>query len=926
MIHTKNTYLLAFLLCFGSLAVADTPQLSVNPDSLFFRQNGASQAPAAMTVGLTAKGATLGAFTATAATTSGGSWLSVTPTSGSGAGSLNVSVKVGSLGAGEYSGTITVAAAGFATPAVVKVTLEVNGNGDENSDHGGAATMLVHPSSLKFSAVAGGPAPKAQELDITTPAGANAAWTAVVSVSTPSGGKWLKASPTSGTGKGSVDVSVDPTGLAQGQYTGQVLVTSGSSSSTVAVSLTVGAAQPAKLVIDPAAFNFIVEPNSTQAPAPRTLNIKNAGGGTFTWTASAAISSPTGGKWLTITPTSGSGPGTITLKADPTGLGVGMYAGTVTVKAGTDSSTAQVFLRILGPAKPVVVVAPKSLTFTATPGGVVAPATRTVNINSNTTGLTYTATATTAKGGNWLTISGASGGVPGAITASATAGTLAPGIYTGSIQVKIAGAAQEVHNVAVVLKVFASNEPAHLEVEPGALAFTGVKGGTSPAAKTVKLIPENIASVAWSATATTASGGSWLSVSPASGTTTATANSVLNVSVSLGSLATGTYKGSVLVTPAIASNVPPVTIGVTLIVTSGSTMQPDLVARSVSGGAAIAAGPLVALFTSPGDHFTSAADLPLNVAVTLLDSAGSPVTGATITVSSSNSEPDMILTDLGGGQYAGVFQALGSGTLTLSGAAQLDTQGATAFTVSGDVESAVSQPTIIFQNGAVSAASYAVSPTPVAPGSLLSVFGLGMAGSGGAAGSGSLPTTLGGVTVTIGGFTSPLVSVVPGVGDQINLQVPFELNGLAQADIVVNNNGVLGVPNTVAIGVAPAFFTLSQSGTGAGAFLHGATFAPVSSTSPAQAGEVLLLYATGLGVVSPSIQTGALATTANVVGNVTVTIGGFQATVQYAGTAPGFAGLYQLNVVVPSGVSGDAQVVVLVDGVPATGRATVTMQ
>src|SRR5258708_16712992 len=110
MIHIKNTYLLAFLLCCGSLAMADTPQLSVNPDSLFFRQNGASQAPAAMTVALTAKGATLGAFTATAATTSGGSWLSGSPASGSGPGSLNVSVKTAALAGGGYSCTGTFAA------------------------------------------------------------------------------------------------------------------------------------------------------------------------------------------------------------------------------------------------------------------------------------------------------------------------------------------------------------------------------------------------------------------------------------------------------------------------------------------------------------------------------------------------------------------------------------------------------------------------------------------------------------------------------------------------------------------------------------------------------------------------------------------------------------------------------------------------
>ena len=62
MFRTKIPYLLAFLSCFASLALAETPQLSVDPDSLFFRQTG-TQVPAALTVAVKAKGGVLGAFT-----------------------------------------------------------------------------------------------------------------------------------------------------------------------------------------------------------------------------------------------------------------------------------------------------------------------------------------------------------------------------------------------------------------------------------------------------------------------------------------------------------------------------------------------------------------------------------------------------------------------------------------------------------------------------------------------------------------------------------------------------------------------------------------------------------------------------------------------------------------------------------------------
>ncbi len=760
-------FLLAVYLGVGSMASADTPQLSVNPDALFFRQTGNSHAPDNQSVALAAKGGTLGAFTVAVSTVSGGSWLSVTPTSGSGPSTLKVSVSVNGLPAGEYAGTITVSAAGF-TAVAVKVQLEILGNGNANG--GGPPVLSARPNSLQFHAIATGSAPKTQELDVT---GTTTAWTAAATVTTPSGGKWLKLSPASGTGKGSIDVSVDPAGLAAGNYSGQITVTSGSNTATVAVGLTVDAAQPANLVIDPRAFNFIVDPNATPAPMTKTLSVKNTGGGTLSWTAAATVSSPAGGKWLTITPTSGSGDGTITLKADPTGLSAGMYAGLVTVKAGSQSAQAQVFLRILGPSRPMVVVAPKALNFTSI-GGATSPATRTINVNSKASGLTYTATATTAKGGSWLTITaGASGAVPGTITVSANAGTLQPGTYTGSVQVKIAGAAQEVFAVAVTLRVFAGTESPRLEVEPGALVFTAVKGGSNPATKTLTLEPEGLASIAWTAAASTISGGSWLTISPSSGTSTSTANSTITVTATLGALGTGTYSGAITITPAGSTGAPPVTVNVMLIVTATS-VGAQSVASADDGPNALSAGPLTAIFTQPGDHFISGSDVPLTVAVTVVDSAGSAVEGATVTVSSSNAEPDLVLTDIGGGQYSGVFRALSSGTVTLSGAAQINSQNSPAFTVSGDLESAAGQPTIVFQNGAVSAASFAPSPTPVAPGSLLSVFGLGIAGSGGSARAGSaLPTSLSGVSVTIGGVSAALVSAPQGSSDPLNIQTPF---------------------------------------------------------------------------------------------------------------------------------------------------------
>jgi len=190
-----------------------------------------------------------------------------------------------------------------------------------------------------------------------------------------------------------------------------------------------------------------------------------------------------------------------------------------------------------------------------------------------------------------------------------------------------------------------------------------------------------------------------------------------------------------------------------------------------------------------------------------------------------------------------------------------------------------------------------------------------------------LPTTLGGVSVTFGGVAAPLLAAVPSSGgDQVNLQVPFELNGQLAADVIFNVNGVLTPVQNVPIGVVPAAFTLSQSGTGT-AVLHTTDYTPVTPSNPAVAGEIIAIFANGLGPLQTSIADGALATAADSTTlPVTASIGGASATVQYAGLAPGFVGLYQINVVMPTVPSGANVLVISVNGTASSGSSTIPVQ
>ena len=95
--------------------------------------------------------------------------------------------------------------------------------------------------------------------------------------------------------------------------------------------------------------------------------------------------------------------------------------------------------------------------------------------------------------------------------------------------------------------------------------------------------------------------------------------------------------------------------------------------------------------------------------------------------------------------------------------------------------------------------------------------------------------------------------------------------------------------------------------------------------SPATIGETVIVYCTGLGIVSPAVTEGVPPTTASMTVNpVTATIGGLNAPVSYAGVTPGDPGLYQVNVIVPSGIATGDSVPVQIT-IAGQSSQTVTM-
>ncbi len=172
-----------------------------------------------------------------------------------------------------------------------------------------------------------------------------------------------------------------------------------------------------------------------------------------------------------------------------------------------------------------------------------------------------------------------------------------------------------------------------------------------------------------------------------------------------------------------------------------------------------------------------------------------------------------------------------------------------------------------------------------------------------------------GVGVTIAGFKAPFYFVS---SLQINVQVPFEVPTGVQPLVVTTAGGPSVVMNITVDAVAPSLFIVDAV-TNLGAVVHNSDFSLTTKTNPAKVGEAVVIYSTGLGQVTPAASTGVLvvppgSSSFNNTATVTVTIGTQPATVIYSIASPGFVGLYQTAVTVPSGVTGTVPVVLKVRG------------
>src|SRR5271157_3160449 len=794
----------------------------------------------------------------------------------------------------------------------------------------GAVSYQANPASLSFSAIAGGSVPGAQTINLSSPV-AGLSFTASTSAT------WLSVSPSPGALPAVLTVSTNPASLTAGTYQGSVTIAAPNAvpaTNTVAVTLTVLPGTPAALGVDTQNVGFAATQGS--AALTQQMHVLNTGAGSLSFTANATTSS--GGSWLTISPANGtvtpSSPASLTVSATPGSLAPGTYSGAVTVTGAGSTIGIAVTMSVSAPTA-IILVSQSGLSFAAvSQGGVPLPQNFGI-LNIGQGSLSWTATASTLSGGNWLQISPTSGTVSrpyldvSLVTVSITPSTLAAGTYYARIQVS-APAANTPQLVTVILTVLPAGLSLGPQLFPAGLVFTGVAGVT-PGSQDVQV-----------------------------GNPTGKVNNFQSGLIGTGFSFLPTNAGVQPSQPTIVrvfpdfSNLSPGSLNrgaITLLFTDGSTQVINVLTVVAPAGAtanavdtdgswdrataergyrielgpdaasACATQPLQIQYRSLQPNFTATVGQATAIDVQVFDGCGNLVGpgGQSAQVTANLANATVPMTHIGNGIWQGTLKPLAAGPAVLYVTALLqqggNLVGGQTTALSGMVSApapALTTPTVTAQ-GVVHAASDQ-GGAPITPGGLITVYGLNLADGVGQSNALPLPQRLSGTQVLLGNQPLPLLYTSTG---QLNVQVPYGVPVNTQYQLTVQHGNTLSVPQALVVAQAqPGIFTVNEQGTGQGIIMRSDQVTLAQPGTPASIGETIVIYCTGLGAVSPAVKEGSPAPTtpplSTTVNPVTVTVGGKAAQVVFNGLTPGFAGLYQVNAVVPAGITtGDTVPVVL---------------
>jgi uncharacterized protein (TIGR03437 family) len=791
----------------------------------------------------------------------------------------------------------------------------------------------LSPTQLQFSAASDGAPTQPQTLSLTASV-EGLAFTATV----PNDATWLQLNPSSGASPRLIQVTADPTGLAPMTYQTTITIETPNANPTsiaVAVTFTVTAAMPPVLSIDKQSLSFPFPQQGSERS--QTITVSNTGSGALQFTATATTNG--GGNWLTASPVSAQAlpgsPVVLAVTANPTGLSAGAYSGQVTVAAGAQSQTVPVTITISNLDQAILLSQP-GLSFLAVQSGGVVPSQSFGVMNIGTGAVNWTASTSTLAGGpDWLQVTPANGSSDATastsprVTVNVNGSALPAGTYYGLVRVDAPGAANTPQVLTVFLQVLPANANVAPAVQPSQLLFTATTGGESPGSQLIQVYNLVPGAKSFQSQLSADSGLSLLTLPQDATLDPQQPTSIVVQPITTGLASAGVYNGAVTLQ---FSDGTVSAVEVSVIVSSTTAAGGSASNRKATAdqsGAATSCAPtkLVPALTTLGQTFTVSAGWPAALIVNVKDDCGNPMpaTGS-VMVNFSNGDPPLSLLSQGGGSWestwvtgnpaTGVTLTILANSQSLKGAA----------VVSGSLASQ-EQPPLFNRSGIVSVAS-SVSFTALAPGSAISIFGNRLAEST-AQGQTPLPSELVDTQLFVAGaspggvssglLASPLYYVSQ---NQVNAQVPYEVSVDTTLQLIVQRGSTYSVPVQIDMAQAqPAVFSSGDTPGSAGLIqvypLTGGQPYFASPSAPAHAGDTIVLYCTGLGLVNPSATDGAAPQQlSSTLSKPQLMVGGQAAHVSFAGLTPGFAGLYQVNAVVPSGVQAGANlpVTLAIDG------------
>ena len=353
------------------------------------------------------------------------SWIHLDPREGDVPGTLTISLDPTNLAAGVYQGDVTVnakdAAAADSQSTTISVTFLVQRPG-----------LNVSPSTIEHSTNVNSNATWTENIQVSNSGTGQLTWTATKDRS------WLSLNTTSGSGDGTVAVTINSSGLDGGVYHGQVDITSpGATGSPAHVAVTLTVFAPG-LAVNPGSINDTVQSGAT-TPQSHTLHVTNSGTGAITWTATK--SQP----WVTLSKTSGGVPEDVVVTVDPTGQQPGVQRDTIVFTA-PEAVNGPVRVPVeLVVTQPGLVVTPPSITATATSTDKKKQQFTLSISNSGDGSIGWFAGADQP----WISLNTLGGLTPSTLTVTLDPDGLGAGVHNGTVTVTSPGAANSPFTVPV---------------------------------------------------------------------------------------------------------------------------------------------------------------------------------------------------------------------------------------------------------------------------------------------------------------------------------------------------------------------------------------------------------------------------------------------------------------------------------------------